>query len=188
LRRDLPPDANANSRHCGTMWCHGAPGIALSRLKMLTRLDQQDLRKEAEIALRTTLEAGFGLNHCLCHGDLGNLEAILQASLILDDPLWKNEVGRLAATVLESIEHDGWLCGTPDNVETPGLMTGLAGIGFELLRLAEPSRVPSVLCLEPPIVSASRIKPNSVFHILYSMSQFTMCCRDAQTSRPPVNC
>jgi Lanthionine synthetase C-like protein len=35
-------------------------------------------------------------------------------------------------------------------VESPGLMTGLAGIGYGLLRLAEPTRVPSVLVLTPP--------------------------------------
>jgi lantibiotic modifying enzyme len=29
-------------------------------------------------------------------------------------------------------------------------MTGLAGIGLQFLRLAEPERVPSVLVLEPP--------------------------------------
>jgi lantibiotic modifying enzyme len=35
-------------------------------------------------------------------------------------------------------------------VETPDLMVGLAGIGYELLRLAEPSVVPALLTLEPP--------------------------------------
>jgi lantibiotic modifying enzyme len=30
-------------------------------------------------------------------------------------------------------------------------MTGLAGIGYELLRLAEPDKVPSVLTLAPPV-------------------------------------
>jgi type 2 lantibiotic biosynthesis protein LanM len=158
LRRDQISDSETNSTHCGMMWCHGAPGIALARLRMLKHLDRQNLREEAEIALRTTLQHGFGLNHCLCHGDLGNLEVIFQASQILNDPRWKNEVDHLAASVLESIEQNGWLCGTPANVETPGLMTGLSGIGIQLLRLAEPSRVPSVLCLEPPMVQGKLLK------------------------------
>jgi type 2 lantibiotic biosynthesis protein LanM len=160
LRRDFSQDADAKSISCGLAWCHGAPGIALGRLKMLGRINRQDLLEEAEIALETTLKSGFGFSHCLCHGDLGNLEPILQASLILDDPRWKEELNRLAACVVESIEQDGWLCGTPNNVETPGLMTGLAGIGFELLRLAEPLRVPSVLCLAPP---AERRQVGSAF-------------------------
>jgi hypothetical protein len=57
---------------------------------------------------------------------------------------------RLAAILLESIRREGWLCGNPSGVESPGLMTGLAGIGYGLLRLAEPARVPAVLVLEPP--------------------------------------
>jgi lantibiotic modifying enzyme len=43
--------------------------------------------------------------------------------------------------------------GVPLNVETPGLLLGLAGIGYELLRLAEPERVPSLLTLAPPTAS-----------------------------------
>ena len=45
---------------------------------------------------------------------------------------------------------------SPSGVETPGLMTGLAGIGYGLLRLAEPRRTPSVLALEPPTHRVSR--------------------------------
>ena len=51
---------------------------------------------------------------------------------------------------LTVFRRDGWICANPVGVESPGLMTGLAGIGHELLRLAEPDRVPSVLVLEPP--------------------------------------
>ena len=102
------------------------------------------------MALKTTLAEGFDQNHSLCHGDLGNLELLLQASLILVDPRWQTEVDRLAAMILECIERHGWRCGLPLGVESPGLMTGLAGIGYGLLRLAEPARVPSVLVLAPP--------------------------------------
>ena len=137
--------------HSGTTWCHGAPGIGLARLNMLHD-DDGNFRAEIETALQTTLDQGFGSNHCLCHGDLGNLELILQARLLLKDQRWTTELNRLAAITLESIEGDGWLCGTPSNIETPGLMTGLAGIGYQLLRLADPSLVPSVLSLSPPVL------------------------------------
>jgi lantibiotic modifying enzyme len=30
-------------------------------------------------------------------------------------------------------------------------MTGLAGIGYQLLRLAHPTRIPAVLTLAPPL-------------------------------------
>ena len=135
---------------CMTAWCHGAPGIGLARLRCLEHLDDGEIRSEINTALKTTVAHGFGSNHSLCHGDLGNLELLLQASLSLDDPQWKTQVDRLAAMILESIERHGWLCGVSLGVETPGLMTGLAGIGYGLLRLAAPERVPSVLVLEPP--------------------------------------
>lgn len=133
-----------------TAWCHGAPGIGLGRLRSLPHLNDTETRAEIGTALHTTLTQGFGLNHCLCHGDLGNLELILQASLTLNDSKWLHQVNRLAAIILESINKHGWLCGVPLGVETPGLMTGLAGIGYQLLRLAEPTHIPSVLTLAPP--------------------------------------
>ncbi|MDZ8188411.1 MAG: type 2 lanthipeptide synthetase LanM family protein [Nostoc sp. ChiSLP02] len=133
-----------------TAWCHGAPGVGLGRLRSLSYLDNAEIRLEIDTVLKTTLTQGFGLNHCLCHGDLGNLEMLLLASLTLNDSNLHSKVNSLAAIILESINQHGWLCGVPLGVETPGLMTGLAGIGYELLRLAEPSRIPSVLTLAPP--------------------------------------
>lgn len=142
-------DSN-NSLFCMTAWCHGAPGIGLARLRSLPYVDDAQIRAEIHTALQTTLTHGFGFNHSLCHGDLGNLELFLQASLSLNEPSLKTEVDRLASIIIERINKQGWLCGLPLDVETPGLMTGLAGIGYELLRLAQPERVPSILILEPP--------------------------------------
>lgn len=133
-----------------TAWCHGAPGIGLARLQCFQYLKDPEIRFEIDTALKTTLAEGFGKNHCLCHGDLGNLELLLQASEILDAPQWLSQANRLAASILDSISQHGWLCGIPLGVESPGLMTGLAGIGYGLLRLAEPSQIPSVLALAPP--------------------------------------
>jgi type 2 lantibiotic biosynthesis protein LanM len=144
----LANEADRNT--CMNAWCHGAPGIGLARLQSLPYLDNAEIRSEINTALKTTLAGGFGKNHSLCHGDLGNLELLLQASLILNDPNWKAQVNRLAAMILDSIDRHGWLCGVPSGIETPGLMTGLAGIGYGLLRLAAPEQVPSVLTLASP--------------------------------------
>jgi type 2 lantibiotic biosynthesis protein LanM len=138
-----------------TAWCHGAPGIGLARIHSLRYLHDaavDAVRAEIEIAIKTTLAQGFGGNHSLCHGDLGNLELLLQASRthILPQGQWQVIVNEQTVAVLEHIERQGYLCGEPLGVETPGLMTGLAGIGFGLLRLAEPTRVPSVLALQSP--------------------------------------
>jgi type 2 lantibiotic biosynthesis protein LanM len=139
-------------------WCYGAPGVALSRLRALRRLladraarpEREALERELEDALRLTAERGFGQNHCLCHGDLGNLDVLLEAARQLGDPARAAEVKRLTHAVLAGIERDGPRCGTRGGVESPGLMNGLAGIGYGLLRLADPDRVPSVLAQAPP--------------------------------------
>jgi lantibiotic modifying enzyme len=130
-----------------TAWCHGAPGIGRARLAVAPLLEEDDgVRADIATALQTTIATGFGFNHSLCHGDLGNLELLLQH----DEPSWHDKANRFAGAILDSARQRGWRCGTPMEVESPGLMTGLAGIGYGLLRLAAPARVPSVLTLEGP--------------------------------------
>jgi type 2 lantibiotic biosynthesis protein LanM len=155
LREPDPADEKYASRFA-MAWCHGAPGIGLSRLLSLPHLNDQEVQSEIQVALHTTLSRGFGNSHSLCHGDLGNLELLLEASLALGEPRWRAEVSRIAGILLESISQNGPVCGNPIGVESPGLMTGLAGIGYELLRLAEPKRVPSVLALAPPIIASEK--------------------------------
>jgi type 2 lantibiotic biosynthesis protein LanM len=131
-------------------WCHGAPGIGLARLRALAHIDNTQIRADIDAAISTTLKYGFGINHSLCHGDLGNLELIIEASKTLNNSHIHQELSRITSKILNSIDRDGWICGIPLGVETPGFMTGLAGIGYGLLRLADPFNIPSVLMLEGP--------------------------------------
>jgi lantibiotic modifying enzyme len=151
LRLNLQPKSDAPQTSPFTVaWCHGAPGIGLARLLCRRHLDDPFLQTEIEVALSTTLTRGFGSNHSLCHGDLGNLELLLEAAAAFPDLIWTTKAQQIAAGILHSIEQNGWLCGNPLAVESPGLMTGIAGIGYGLLRCADPLRVPSVLCLASP--------------------------------------
>jgi type 2 lantibiotic biosynthesis protein LanM len=143
----IMPDSG---EHCGMSWCHGAPGVGMGRLLSLPYLDDAAVRTEIETAIETTLHQGFGMNHGLCHGDLGNLETLLMAGEILGDSRCRAATNGIAEKILASIDRHGPLCATPGGVETPGLMLGLAGIGYGLLRLADPTRVPSVLALAAP--------------------------------------
>lgn len=130
-------------------WCHGAGGIALVR----TELGAEDERRRAVAYLAgdgLLADPVVGSNHSLCHGALGNL-------LILDTAVRPAAEPGIAAALpgawvaaLESGTADGWLCGVPQGLETPGLMTGLAGISWALARKARPDLVPDLLTLEPP--------------------------------------
>ncbi|HEX4962776.1 MAG TPA: type 2 lanthipeptide synthetase LanM family protein [Thermoanaerobaculia bacterium] len=135
-------------------WCYGAPGVGLTRIKALpyARSDEERaaFREEIELAVNRTLSRGPGQNHCLCHGDLGNLDFLLQAQEAVPSPGLAAAIDRFLEIVLASLDRDGWLCGTRGSIESPGLMNGFAGIGLGLLRMAEPERVPSVLGLASP--------------------------------------
>jgi lantibiotic modifying enzyme len=102
--------------------------------------------------VETTLASGFGDNHSLCHGDLGNLDFVLQASQTLNNKGWRAAGQHIVVEeILQDVERNGWKCGIARLAEIPGLMTGLAGIGYGMLRLVEHRLVPSVLVLAPPV-------------------------------------
>jgi type 2 lantibiotic biosynthesis protein LanM len=144
-----------------TTWCHGAPGIGLSRLSMVAD-GHGTVGIEADInaAIAQTIAHGFGLNHSLCHGDLGNLELLIMAG----DRVPKAQYTKWLSMIVASIRDQGWLTGVPLGTETPGLMTGISGIGYGLLRQIAPATVPSVLTLEPPFSTDRRPQSHGYQH------------------------
>ncbi len=142
---------NAPSRFA-TAWCHGAPGIGLSRLCALRHRRDPLLVDEIHAAMATTIDHGFGSNHSVCHGDLGNAEILLNAADMVHEPDWRRQADHMVAGAIVEAREAGWVCGNPHGVESPGFMTGLAGIGYTLLRFVDPARVPSLLALAPPVL------------------------------------
>ncbi|MDO0928845.1 type 2 lanthipeptide synthetase LanM family protein [Streptomyces sp. TG1A-8] len=80
------------------------------------------------------------------HGVFGALEAL---SVLADrgDATASAALARHTGRVLATVEAREHRCATPDQVPSPGLLTGLAGIGYGLLRLGFPTLVPSALLL-----------------------------------------
>jgi len=115
-------------------WCTGQAGLALAGADPAPLLaDRPGL---ADLSL--------------CHGELGIAEALTVLAAAEDRP---GPVAaarrRRAGLVLDAIHSYGAVCGVPGGVPTPGLLNGLAGIGYSLLRLGFTERVPSVLQFEP---------------------------------------
>jgi type 2 lantibiotic biosynthesis protein LanM len=133
-------------------WCHGAAGAALA----LACAPGADPAAVAGRLGATTVHGDLSL----CHGELGVAEAlgVLAASAAPGSgPV--RELRRRAGAVLDVLRRQPAVCGTPGGVDTPGLLTGLAGIGHGLLRLAAPREVPSVLLLQPARTSAVATRP-----------------------------
>jgi len=139
-------------------WCHGAPGIGLARLIALCHVADDDAAADLDAAIRSTVANGFGANDSLCHGDLGNLELLLRAREQSLTGTWERTLASEAARLVDRLGQGKWRCGIPGGVETPGLMMGLAGIGYGLLRLGAGERVPSMLSLDTPrMITADRL-------------------------------
>lgn len=141
---------------CSAAWCHGAPGIALTRIRAFEIFGEDDYQSEALLALETTrgtllsegdLDSG---NFSLCHGLCGNAEIVLQGGRL---PRWDSIAGlrlvrRLADHGRVRYEKgESWPCGGGRG-ETPGLMLGIAGIGSFYLHLHDRS-IPSMAMLAP---------------------------------------
>jgi type 2 lantibiotic biosynthesis protein LanM len=115
-------------------WCTGAAGLAMAGAGDIDTLvsDRPVLRDLS-----------------LCHGEMGIAEALtVLATGERAEPVAAAR-RRRAGLLLDALAQHGPSCGTPGAVSTPGLLTGLAGIGYGLLRLGFAERVPSVLLLEP---------------------------------------
>lgn len=138
-----------------TAWCHGAPGIALSRLRAYEILKDTERKAEAIVGLQTTRKAvefwlhSGNANFSLCHGLAGNAEVLLYGRRILGSEAGEAQEAALAvaAAGLERYheQEHAWPCGTAGG-ENPSLMLGLAGIGHFYLRLSTPA-VPQVVIL-----------------------------------------
>jgi len=130
-------------------WCHGPPGIGLARLGGLGMLDSPEIRQDIEHALSKTLAHTLHHSDHLCCGNLGRSEFLLDAASRYNRPELLLDARRRAAWVVERSRKEGGYS-VITVMGTPSFFHGTAGIGYHLLRLAEPSRLPSVLLWELP--------------------------------------
>lgn len=140
-------------------WCHGAPGIVLSRLRLSFLMGLEQLPPNLQVAVdavRQAVEANLnwcGTNLSLCHGLGGNTEILWEASR------WGNALADWQQRAAESayacwrigagaIPHSSKQAWPGDIGDNPSLFLGRAGIGYAYLRLHDPS-IPSILAIDP---------------------------------------
>lgn len=121
-------------------WASGAAGSTAALAVLVRRGGFAQTVASERGALRASLTStrrlGLGRDHSLATGDLGALCALRLAALALPDPQLGDDVERLAAATLASVASAGSLCSGPGGVEEPGLLTGVAGVGWGWLELA----------------------------------------------------
>jgi lantibiotic modifying enzyme len=117
----------------GPGWCRGTAGLIVAGV-------------EPEDAAGLLADRPLLRDLSLCHGELGVAEALTVLAGRAPEVLPARRAH--TALILGAIEAHGPSCGTPGWVATPGLMSGLAGIGYGLLRAGFPERVPAVQLLQ----------------------------------------
>jgi type 2 lantibiotic biosynthesis protein LanM len=125
-------------------WCHGAVGIGLAHLNLDSTLTRASTRKYVRRAAAATWRLGMGWNHCACHGDLGAWE-LLDSAIAAGEAPKDLSASYLLDVILTSLEQDGPSCGMGRNAFTPGLLPGVGGIAYQLLRAHPEHDLPSIL-------------------------------------------
>lgn len=158
---DLRQYDGKSSLNYGTMWCHGAPGIAISHLKAYAMTKHDYFLQEAMAALETTMQSVVKetnpqvmANFSLCHGLAGNADVLLYADQILQKSQYKEIAERAGDMGIHLYDATGTIypsgVNDPSGVtagqqENPGLMLGLAGTGYFYLRLSKSNIIESPL-------------------------------------------
>jgi lantibiotic modifying enzyme len=124
-------------------WCSGSAGMLLARLCLPA--EASDL----ESAARSLAERPVLTDLSLCHGELGSAEVLTVLAAATASRTADRARRRRAGLILDVVNRHASYCGTPGGLSSPGLLNGLAGIGYGLLRFGFADRVPSVLLLEP---------------------------------------
>jgi len=154
LQMPANPNAEGFTLTYPLLWCHGAPGIGLSRLRGWEILGDATLLAEAEAALRSTARdlqnptPAVG-SYSLCHGLAGNAELLIYASQVLGQPGYLRLAEQVGHRGIQAHEQPSvpWPSGMMGSEEAPNLMLGMAGTGYFYLRLYDPDATPSLLIL-----------------------------------------
>lgn len=130
----------------GFAWCHGAPGIALARLRAqrLHPEARDEYQRTGRIALdlarkRLHQSATDSLTDTsLCHGISGLLEVVRLCDRMQGGSTLSASVRRASRALLQRLAVDGdGPSGLPDRSRHPSLLLGEAGVGYLLLELAD---------------------------------------------------
>jgi type 2 lantibiotic biosynthesis protein LanM len=130
-------------------WCQGAAGIGLARTGGLDVIDSLAIRNDIQVALHTTLQSPFQARDHICCGNAGRAEILLTAGLALSETKWIDGAKRLTSAVIARARGDGRFTAMFDqNIYNPSMYQGAAGLGYHLLRFAEPKRLPCLILFE----------------------------------------
>lgn len=141
-------DKNDPELSCKSQWCHGSEGIGISRMLIKQYYQDKTINEEIETALKVSLNSAYKNDDCLCHGNIGTTDLLLTAYETKLDKQSYIQAKKLAQYIIMKKNEDGcYKTRALEGFPVYGMFTGLSGVGYQLLRIASPNEVPSVLSL-----------------------------------------
>ena len=134
-----------------TSWCHGAPGIGLSRAASAVNIDDDGLFEQSKPAIDKALNYTMDELDQLCCGNAGRLTILNELARQSSDDNLLSSVKQRASYILKRKETAGGLLifnSIPTDTFAPGLFTGGTGIAYALLNITHPGKLPNVLLYE----------------------------------------
>lgn len=130
-------------------WCHGAVGIGMARLRALSLYKDAAYKQDVKRALDKTVRTSSH-SFTLCHGNAGNADLFLEYYLQHGDKAAQHSAVLIATRAIEQRKLEGtYASGLPytaeDASEDLSLFNGVAGIGYFMLRIANPGTAASLL-------------------------------------------
>jgi hypothetical protein len=140
-------------------WCHGAPGIGLTRLRAYELLNKDIYKKEYKLSMDSVLVSDVNSisnssTFTLCHGLAGNLEIVIEYLKKNNDSNIESVLYSLTQQMLDDIsmkrKYMSGLFTLSGDDEDYSLFLGNAGIGYFYLRLIDSVNIDSIMipCLE----------------------------------------
>ncbi|MCA2982124.1 lanthionine synthetase LanC family protein [Gemmatimonas sp.] len=133
-------------------WCHGAPGVALSRLVAIETVSESLLPDgiigDLDSSLSSTIASPLRMPYSLCCGTVGRAAVLYRAANILANDSLRTHANHILHFSVDRITADG-IGGHVANEPhlAKGFWQGLAGVGYTLLRASNPTRFPCILSL-----------------------------------------
>jgi len=134
-------------------WCHGLSSIAIGRLATLPFYDDSSFKSEIDRGVRHILDGDELIDSCLCHGLAGNTEMLMRFGGYLEDDEVIDKSNNMLTNLAQDVQKLKNSDYMPLHGRYAGLLCGLAGMGWTLLRAAFPGKLPSILTLDPPAFS-----------------------------------
>ena len=126
-------------------WCHGATGIGLAYLAIEESASRSSLQRQIGWAIDTSISLPLPASDTLCCGTFSRIALFDRFLERSGDPQFRDHRDILADIVLRrAVDGIRTVPDVSECIAVPGFFNGLAGMGYELLRIYTDADLPCV--------------------------------------------